>query len=551
MRAAAVVALLLVLPAEGYHSDEALTLLAARHSKHAKHQKIQTHHKVHRSLPNKAAVKSSVAHITERHAALGATLKYLTAHEVGPDGKAGTKERRKIGGSAGIPHYPGLWEDGAWSDSPVDGTREWTAALPTEDGQADLPLVKERSEWWGDRANKNNKKNNDKGADKKKEEEEEDKLKPETKKHREEREKAVGSKGSGHARTGGLSRCGFSWDDAAAKVGERCLFDDDCWRPLDATEEGWSESTNYSCFDDMPDYQRGDSGECSSMQPAHHPDSWCQQVCGAYVGAWCDPDLCKCVKNSLAWNKSAPIQAPSEHGKASQLPPKNDNLLKTVAKDYDDTPSGLPACPWRPQKGCTNDTQYECFEGNSAGQCSSTNWFSKNDGQWDGECQRSCVHVRLLNPTPYYALWIPGPEASPCEPGERLPGYEHNEKKMTPERRGIRMSSSEVLMSNICHSEAIKFVGITMYSPMYQQKAARLVRSCERVGVCCKATLLPADSFGPSAPEGSEKFRFETISMKPSFILSQIESTELPVATLVAHAPHAWSQPKEPSTQAQ
>ena len=77
-------------------------------------------------------------------------------------------------------------------------------------------------------------------------------------------------------------------------------------------------------------------------------------------------------------------------------------------------------------------------------------------------------------------------------------------------------------MSNICHSEDNKFVGITMYSPNYYKKAARLVRSCERVGVCCKATLLPPNAFGPDAPEGSEKFRFETISMKPSFILSQV-----------------------------
>ena len=87
-------------------------------------------------------------------------------------------------------------------------------------------------------------------------------------------------------------------------------------------------------------------------------------------------------------------------------------------------------------------------------------------------------------------------------------------------------------MSNICHSEDNKFVGITMYSPNYYKKAARLVRSCERVGVCCKATLLPPNAFGPDAPEGSEKFRFETISMKPSFILSQMESTDLPVVFL-------------------
>ena len=363
LRAAAVAAVLLVLPAEGYHSDETLTLLAAKHqSKHTKHQKQK---KVQPSKPSVTTIQTSVAHKTERYAALGATLKYLTAEEVGPDGKAGTKERRKIGGGPGhgtVQNQPALWEEG----TSIDG--EWTAAVPAEGEQADWgadirPLMKERAESsqqadWGNWGNKNNKK---KETAKEKEEAEkkeaEDKLKPETKQHREEREKAVGSKGSGHAKTGGLSRCGFSWDDAAAKVGERCLFDDDCWRPVDASANGIAESTNYSCFDDMPDYQRGDSGECTSTNTKNHPDSWCQQVCGAYVGAWCDPDMCKCVKNSLAWNASAPIQAPSEHGKASQLPPKSDALVKALAKEYDNTPSGLPACPWRPHKGCTNDTQ--------------------------------------------------------------------------------------------------------------------------------------------------------------------------------------------------
>merc|ERR1719272_834825 len=87
-------------------------------------------------------------------------------------------------------------------------------------------------------------------------------------------------------------------------------------------------------------------------------------------------------------------------------------------------------------------------------------------------------------------------------------------------------------MSNMCHSEMNKFVGITLYSPHYEDKASRLIRSCERVGICCKATLLPSNAFGAASPEGSEEFRFATIAMKPSFILSQLESTDLPVVFL-------------------
>ena len=68
-----------------------------------------------------------------------------------------------------------------------------------------------------------------------------------------------------------------------------------------------------------------------------------------------------------------------------------------------------------------------------------------------------------------------------------------------------------------------------MYSPNYRSKAERLLRSCARVGVCCKATLLPSDAFGPNAPEGSEDFRFETISLKPSFIRDELDATQVRV----------------------
>ena len=50
--------------------------------------------------------------------------------------------------------------------------------------------------------------------------------------------------------------------------------------------------------------------------------------------------------------------------------------------------------------------------------------------------------------------------------------------------------------------------------------------------MCCKATLLPPDAYGPKAPEGSEEFRFRTIAIKPAFILSQLKATQLPVVFL-------------------
>jgi len=77
-----------------------------------------------------------------------------------------------------------------------------------------------------------------------------------------------------------------------------------------------------------------------------------------------------------------------------------------------------------------------------------------------------------------------------------------------------------------------RILGVTMYSPKYKDKARRLINSCERVGVCCKATVLPPNVFGPDAPEGSENFRFRAIAIKPAFILSQLRTTQLPVVYL-------------------
>ena len=318
---------------------------------------------------------------------------------------------------------------------------------------------------------------------------------------------------------GGIRRCGFTWDDAAAKVGSKCMKDDDCWRPKDAN---WPADANYSCYADMPDYQRGEMGECQSADSSLTSDVYCQQVCGAYPGAWCDPAKCDCVKNSMAWNLSAPIQALPEHGSAKSLPEKSKANMAEVAKEWDDMPSGLPSCRWTPHKGCTNVTQYECFEGKAAGKCSGDNWYLSPD------CTRSCVHVRLLKPAPYYALWRPGPLSPPFSDGDSLPHYEHEDMagQLAFTRRA---SGGNVLMSPFCKSKLNQFVGVSMHSPKYEPKARRLINSCERVGVCCKTTTLPPDAFGPGAPEGSEAFRFRTIALKPAFILSQLKATQLPV----------------------
>jgi hypothetical protein len=458
--------------ASGYHAGESTVLLQDANvdaGDASQHPRVHIGHSVH----DKRSHTHSVASKAEQHASQGVTVKYFSAvHKT---------VRRKT--------RPGEWEEGSW----VRG--EWMPFLG--DASRQPPLINERVSWGnGNNRNGTQQKNVTKVDE-----------------------------NTG----GGLRRCGFSWDDAAAKVGSSCTLDADCMRP---NTTDWAESVNYSCFSDMPNYMRGEKGECASRDLDKNSDVYCKTVCGAYPGAWCDPEKCECIKNSNAWKLGAAIQPPSEHGEASDLPHKNKKLLMRVRKEWDNMPSGLPVCQWRPHANskCSNESQYECFEATPGtlveGMCSRNNWFGNIS------CQRSCVHVRLLTPTPYYALWIPGPEAKPFMAHERIPGYEHDHTKVTPEGRGIRLQDMGLLMSNLCHSESNAFVGVTLFSPRYEEKASRLIRSCERVGICCQATMLPSNAFGPDAPEGSEAFRFETISMKPSFILSKLESTKLPVVFL-------------------
>ena len=98
----------------------------------------------------------------------------------------------------------------------------------------------------------------------------------------------------------------------------------------------------------------------------------------------------------------------------------------------------------------------------------------------------------------------------------------------TLEKRGIDVKSLDVSMTSACKKAHHGFVGISFFSPNYKDKAERLLRSCARHDICCKATQAPT-SFGQDAPEGSEEYRFQFIASKPAFILGQIKATKLPV----------------------
>ena len=113
-----------------------------------------------------------------------------------------------------------------------------------------------------------------------------------------------------------------------------------------------------------------------------------------------------------------------------------------------------------------------------------------------------------------------GPDRAPDTSG-KVPHYKHDAKKMTMSARGINVRKLNVMLTKAC-KEQQPFVAVTLHSSAYTLKAKRLLRSCTRVGICCKATQAP-ESFGPEAPEGSEEFRFQLIAMKPAFILSSLE----------------------------
>ena len=224
----------------------------------------------------------------------------------------------------------------------------------------------------------------------------------------------------------------------------------------------------------------------------------------------CDPDYCTC------YDPSVPHEA----------------LVKKVKTAARKQPSGLPDCQWVAPAGCDSNAPYECMEGESAGQCSAQNWYGRPD-----ECKSSCIHANVFffsprGPSGTIEEWVPGPVLEPAAEGaeEEVPHYEHDACKLTLEKRGIDIKSLDVMMTSACKKHT-EFVGVSFFSPTYKTKAERLLKSCTRHNICCKATQ-SLTSFGPDKLEGSEEFRFEFIASKPAFILEQIEMTKRPVVWL-------------------
>ena len=257
---------------------------------------------------------------------------------------------------------------------------------------------------------------------------------------------------------------------------------------------------------------------CVSQNKDLATDEWCTKLCKANVTqsaeaqaaepSECDPDYCTCFD-------------PEESREAQ---------VKQVRRMERAQPSGLPECPYLAPEGCSASKPYECVAGPSAGQCSELNWFDRTK-----ECELSCLHTKLLMFAPHSDTdeWIAGPVAPRVTTfRQQVPHYSHDPKKLTMGARGIEVRRLNVMLTPAC-KQVQPFAAVTLHSPAYTGKAKRLLRSCVRVGICCKATQAP-NSFGPDALEGSEEFRFQLIAMKPAFILSQMELSRLPVVWLDA-----------------
>ena len=247
----------------------------------------------------------------------------------------------------------------------------------------------------------------------------------------------------------------------------------DCNWKLNEPRGSWPEEANWTCFGDLPTYGRTFNGVCTARQFGETSDAYCTHVCSSMKGYDCDHKACVCKRENTSgiWNAGAPIQAHDDSADPKDLPSKNRSLVAMVLEDSKRKPSGLPACRWKPGKqketgwlgfkkeiGCTNTSQYECYLGESEGQCSGTRSALLTTAyytlpaahcapltaccsllrttnhspltarlslrSWVGnpECSHSCVHVSLLKPAPYYALWVSGVEVEGYREHERRPG---------------------------------------------------------------------------------------------------------------------------------
>ena len=165
----------------------------------------------------------------------------------------------------------------------------------------------------------------------------------------------------------GIARCGFSWDDAAAKMGAWCSSDQPstCEAPPGTTDNPksyWFEQ-EYACFNDLPDIGVRVGGRKCRATPGSggSTNAWCTEYCNT-PGAYCDPKYCDCsdggtgLQDSEAFkvpetfNVSAPIQPHDPNISAYELRNRTEAMVAAVVKQGEAQPSTPTPTPNPPPR---------------------------------------------------------------------------------------------------------------------------------------------------------------------------------------------------------
>ena len=193
---------------------------------------------------------------------------------------------------------------------------------------------------------------------------------------------------------GNTQRCGFSWNDAAAKCGPPCPFALASECDVNAPKLGLNSSfkgSKYTCFKDLPPCDpKKPRGNCYSLVEEAR-DIMCTNQCNTPNG-YCDPT---CVCEEAGYGPGAEIENLGNVTKPREMPAKTKALVDEV-KLRARTDPGLANCAWKPGAGCDKKHPYECVD---TGKCSAENFFE------DSACETPCIHESLLPAPPYYALW--------------------------------------------------------------------------------------------------------------------------------------------------
>ena len=193
---------------------------------------------------------------------------------------------------------------------------------------------------------------------------------------------------------GNTQRCGFSWNDAAAKCGPPCPFALASECDVNAPKLGLNSSfrgSKYTCFKDLPPCDpKKPRGNCYSLVEEAR-DIMCTNQCNTPNG-YCDPT---CVCEEAGYGPGAEIENLGNVTKPREMPAKTKALVDEV-KLRARTEPGLADCGWKPGAGCDKKHPYECVD---TGKCSAENFFE------DSACETPCIHESLLPAPPYYALW--------------------------------------------------------------------------------------------------------------------------------------------------